>query len=43
VKQIYFEVGSSKKELLATLECGQKAKENHATRLDRETEKLKKE
>ena len=42
VKQLYLEVCSSKEILLATLECEQKAKKNHATPLDIETEKLSK-
>jgi hypothetical protein len=39
---MYLEVCSSKEKFPATLECGQKAKEDHATPLDTETEKLRK-
>jgi hypothetical protein len=42
VKQIYLEVCSSKEKFLATLDCGLKTKEDHATRLDTETEEIKK-
>ena len=42
MKQLYLEVCSSKGKLLVTLQCEQKAKKNHATPLDIETEKLRK-
>jgi len=42
VKQLYVEVCSSKEKLMATLECGQKAKKDLATLRDIETEKLRK-
>jgi hypothetical protein len=40
VKHQYLEVCSSKEKFLTTLECGQKAKEDHATLLDTETKKI---
>jgi hypothetical protein len=42
VKHLYVEVCSSKEKFLAKLECGQKAKEDHATLLDTDNEKIKK-